>query len=167
MPGELSALLANDQIREGLGAEKHAAVAALAPAYERWCAELLADGVPATLQHDDLHDDNVFVTGDRHRFFDWADACVAHPFGSLLVALAVAQMQFKVPAGAPELARLRDAYLEPWTDGNDRTTLTRSVSLALRVAKVGRSLSWSARCVAPRCRSAPSTRPRRWSGSRT
>lgn len=43
-------------------------------------------GVPPTLQHDDLHDANVFVSGNRHRFFDWGDASVAHPFISLRVA---------------------------------------------------------------------------------
>ena len=44
-----------------------------------------------TLQHDDLHDANVFVGDGRHRFFDWGDAVVSHPFVSLLVSLRVAQ----------------------------------------------------------------------------
>lgn len=32
-----------------------------------WCDELAADGIPATVQHDDLHDNNVFA---GFRFFD-------------------------------------------------------------------------------------------------
>jgi Phosphotransferase enzyme family len=142
MPGQLAALLDDPGVRADLDAERHAAIAALAPEYANWCAELAADGVPASVQHDDLHDGNVFLLGGRFRFFDWGDAGVAHPFGSLLVALRVAGYLFKVEPDAPELARLRDAYLEPWTAGQDRGKLLRSAALATRVAIVGRALSW-------------------------
>ena len=70
---------------------------------------------PAPLQHDDLHDANVFVGDGRHRFFDWGDASVAHPFLSLLVPLRVAARALGVAPGDPVLRRLRDAYLEPWS----------------------------------------------------
>lgn len=142
MPGQLAALLDDPAVRADLGAERQAAIAALAPEYAGWCAELETDGIPASVQHDDLHDGNVFLVDRRFRFFDWADAGVAHPFGSLLVALRVAGYLFKVEPDAPELTRLRDAYLEPWTGVRDRTSLLRSAALATRVAIVGRALSW-------------------------
>ncbi|WP_341273662.1 hypothetical protein [Micromonospora kangleipakensis] len=44
--------------------------------------------------------------------------------------------------GDPALARLRDAYLEAWTDRHDRATLREVAGLAMRVATVSRSLSW-------------------------
>ena len=72
-------------------------------------------GVTGSLQHDDLHDANVFVADGRHRFFDWGDASVAHPFLSLLVPLRVAADALGVPNGDRVLLRLRDAYLEPWS----------------------------------------------------
>jgi hypothetical protein len=144
MPARLAALLDDPGVRGDLGVQRHAAISAVAPEYARWCAELAADGVPVTIQHDDLHDGNVFVRDGGFRFFDWADASVAHPFASLLVAMRVAEYLFKLPVDAPELVRLRDAYLEPWTADRDRDrkSLLRSVKLATQVAIVGRALSW-------------------------
>ncbi|GIM95885.1 hypothetical protein [Paractinoplanes toevensis] len=111
--------------------------------FDDWCAELAADGLPATIQHDDLTDANVFPVGPRgFRFFDWGDASVSHPFGSMLVALGFAAHLLKLEPGAPELARLRDAYLEPWTDLAPAATLRRSVSLAYRIDRLPRALAW-------------------------
>ncbi|MFF5079196.1 phosphotransferase [Actinoplanes sp. NPDC000266] len=98
---------------------------------EAWCDELAADGIPATLQHDDLHDNNVFA---GFRFFDWGDTSVGHPFGSLLVSLGV--------AGADHAERLRDAYLEVWSDLGTLKSLRRSASLAVRLARVSRAEAW-------------------------
>jgi hypothetical protein len=49
--------------------------------------ELAAYGVPETLQHDDLHDGQVFVRGDRQLILDWGDAVISHPFFTLSVTL--------------------------------------------------------------------------------
>jgi hypothetical protein len=142
MPGHLEHLLDDPDVRQDLPNERLAALRALRPEYARWCAELAADGVPASVQHDDLHDGNVFPDGAGYRFFDWGDASVAHPFASLLIALSVATHLFDLAPDAPERRRLRDAYLEPWRDAADLPTLRRSCTLAARVARVGRSLSW-------------------------
>jgi hypothetical protein len=102
--------------------------------------ETLVQGpIPLSLQHDDLHDANVFTDG---RVFDWGDASVGHPFGVLLVTLRVAADQFKVPDDDPLVVRLLDAYLEPWSDLADRRALLAQVGAAVQLAKVGRSLSW-------------------------
>jgi hypothetical protein len=103
------------------------------------CRRLDASEIPASLQHDDLHDANVFASG---RVFDWGDASVAHPFGVLLISLRVATDRFGVRAGDPVLARLRDAYLEPWSDLADRASLIAEVEAAVQVTKVSRALSW-------------------------
>jgi hypothetical protein len=98
--------------------------------------------VPATLQHDDLQDANVFVADGRHRFFDRGDACVSHPFLSLLVALRMAAGALDVPAGDPVLRRLRDVYLEPWGSYGSPQRLREQCDLALRVAPLARALTW-------------------------
>src|SRR5205807_2063451 len=50
------------------------------------CDELTAVGVAETIQHDDLHDGNVFVRRDGgYAVFDWGDSCISHPFESLNV----------------------------------------------------------------------------------
>jgi hypothetical protein len=95
--------------------------------------------IPMSLQHDDLHDGNVFSDG---RVFDWGDASVGHPFGVLLVSLRVAADQFQVGDGDPLVLRLRDAYLEPWSDLADRESLLAQVRAAVQLAKVGRALAW-------------------------
>jgi hypothetical protein len=113
--------------------------------YAGWCSELADTGVPASLQHDDLHDANVFVPGERgghYRVFDWGDSSVAHPFAVLLVALRVVAHVHKAEYGAPELLRLRDAYLEPWSADFDRPTLLEAVRLALRTGGVSRARAY-------------------------
>lgn len=42
-------------------------------------------GIPATLNHDDLHDKHIFLDGNRYQFYDWGDACLSHPFFVLVV----------------------------------------------------------------------------------
>ena len=44
-------------------------------------------GIPETIQHDDLHDGQIFVRDDRYLLLDWGDACVSHPFFTLAVTL--------------------------------------------------------------------------------
>ncbi|MDG4824827.1 phosphotransferase [Asanoa sp. WMMD1127] len=137
LPAQLAGLLDDPAVRADLGEQRLAAVSAVAPAYADWCAELAADGLAPSLQHDDLHDGNVFVNG---RFFDWGDASVAHPFGTLLVTLSSAGHTFGLRPGAPELLRLRDAYLADWP--GDPAALRHSATLACRVTRVSRALSW-------------------------
>ncbi|GIH04160.1 phosphotransferase [Rhizocola hellebori] len=109
------------------------------PVLQRHCEELAASVIPASIQHDDLHDGNVFSSG---RFFDWGDASVQHPFGVLLVSLRVAADKLGVEDGDPSLAPLRDAYLRVWSDLASPEQLLREAELAVQVAKVSRALSW-------------------------
>jgi hypothetical protein len=146
MPGGFADLLADPVVRAGLTAGQQSALDALRPAYGDWCAALVAGGIRATIQHDDLHDANVLVdAAGGHRFFDWGDACIAHPFGSLLVALRLAAHRYGLPARGPELRRLRDAYLEVWTGSHPGRTPGELIALAgaaCQVATVGRALAW-------------------------
>jgi hypothetical protein len=109
------------------------------PRFQELCAELGDSVIPMSIQHDDLHDGNVFSSG---RFFDWGDASVQHPFGVLLVSLRAAADRFGVPDGDPSLEPLRDAYLQPWSDLACRERLLREVRVAVHVTKVSRALSW-------------------------
>ncbi|PWR08737.1 phosphotransferase [Micromonospora sicca] len=127
---------------DGLTPELHQRLRAYRPEFAAVCRRLAEVDVPATVQHDDLHDGNVFVGDDGYRFFDWGDASVAHPFGTLLVTLRSVAYAGELAPGDPALIRLRDAYLEAWTDRHDRATLREVAGLAMRVATVSRSLSW-------------------------
>ena len=80
----------------------------LAPRFRELCAALDEFGLPASIQHDDLHQWNVFVRGDRVAIYDWGDSSVAHPLWSWLKPLIVCQ-QYDID---PE--PLRAAYLSAW-----------------------------------------------------
>jgi hypothetical protein len=110
--------------------------------YAEDCRRLDDAGIPASLQHDDLHDNNVFVGPDGHRFFDWGDATVSHPFLSLLVPLRAAARALEVPSGDPSLFRLRDAYLEPWSAYGRAAELRNLSEVALRIGPPARALTW-------------------------
>ena len=139
---ELATLIEDPAVE--LEADDRARLRTLLPDYVRWCAELDTLGVEPSLQHDDLHDGNVFVGPAGDRIFDWGDASIAHPFGTLLVTFrSIADRG--LGGGEDErraLVRLRDAYLEPWTAEHSRADLEAAVPLAMRVAIVGRALSW-------------------------
>jgi hypothetical protein len=107
----------------------------------RVCEELAACGIPATVQHDDLHDGNVFA-GDGYRIFDWGDSVASHPFASLVVALRGIAYRFELAERDPDLERLRDAYLERFSECGSVDELRRAADLAAPVGMLSRSLSW-------------------------
>ena len=115
---------------------------ALLPRVVEWCDELATSGIAPTLQHDDLHDNNVFSTGELDRFYDWGDADLAFPFTSMLVTMRSAASRWQLAPGTPELVRLRDAYLEAWTDTHSRTELELLTLLAMRLGKIGRATAY-------------------------
>ena len=55
----------------------------LAPALKDACRRLAACGIPDTLVHGDLHPGNVARLDGELAYFDWTDACIAHPFFDL------------------------------------------------------------------------------------
>lgn len=147
LPELVADLLADDDAQlagrpDGLTDDVRARVLADLDAFEGACQALTDGRIPATVQHDDLHDGNVFATDAGYRFFDWGDASVSHPFLSLRVALRMAGAALGVPAGDPVLHRLRDAYLEPWAGHGSPAELREQVDLALRVAPLARALTW-------------------------
>jgi hypothetical protein len=122
-------------------------VARLRGEFGEWCARLAGSPAPASIDHNDLHPGNVFATGTR--FYDWGDAVVSHPFASMHMALGFLHFRHGLPAGDPVVARVRDAYLEPFTDLAPRAQLAGEVELACRVGKVARALTWDRAVRAP------------------
>lgn len=90
-----------------------------APRFAHLCEELESYGVPETIQHDDLHQYNVYVRAGETRVLDWGDSCVSHPYFSLVATLR------HVPDNG-----ISRAFLDAW--GGDEKTL----ALGLRVGRV-------------------------------
>jgi hypothetical protein len=117
------------------------ALRALIPSVRAWCEELTGT-LPETIQHDDLHDGQVFVRDGVARVLDWGDANVSHPFFSLVVLERAIGHAFGLAPSAPELLRLRDAYLEPFTERTTRARIDACLPVALRLGRLCRMLTW-------------------------
>jgi len=103
---------------------------------------LAADGIAPTIQHDDLHGGNILVGPAGDRIFDWGDASIAHPFGTLAATINSIANKTGLGLGDPAFARLRDVYTEAWTDVLPRSALDEAVVLARDFACIGKSLAW-------------------------
>jgi hypothetical protein len=99
-------------------------------------------GIAATIQHDDLHGGNVFVGPDGYRFFDWGDGVVAHPFATLVTTLNSIAFRLGTDAQDPVLWRVRDAYLEAWTDVAPQPALADALAAALDLGRIGKAAAW-------------------------
>jgi hypothetical protein len=128
----------DDLLEQGLPLDRddRERVRAFAPRYAQHCADLSSQSVPETIQHDDLHMDNVYAHGERLRVLDWGDSSVSHPFASLVATFRFLEERNGITYGDPWLARIRDAYLEPWGSG-----LTDVFDLALRVGTFGHAIA--------------------------
>lgn len=147
LPGAYNELLEQSHslrvgLEPGLTPDEYQRLLAWRPQVAAWCAELAAYGLPETLVHEEVHSANVLVDGGRYIFTDWSDSSVGHPFFSLLVILRSAAYHLKLDETGPEMSRLRQAYLEPWTSHATPAQLFAASKLAYRLAMITRALAW-------------------------
>jgi Ser/Thr protein kinase RdoA (MazF antagonist) len=116
------------------------------PVVRRWAEEVAALGLPLTLNHNDLHEDNVFDVGGRLRFFDFGDALVTEPLGVLLIPLNILGEKLEADGDDPRLWRVADAALEVWSDLVPMPELRAALPAALSLGRLGRVESW-VRCL--------------------
>lgn len=109
----------------GLEPDEVTRLLALAPRYRELCEELDAFGLPPSIQHDDLHQWNVYVRGSRVGIYDWGDSSVAFPLWSWLKPLRAARDYGVDPEP------LRDAYLAAWTAVVGERRLRAALELAV------------------------------------
>ena len=111
-------------------------LAAFEPQFADLCSVLAEREIPPSIQHDDLHLNNIFVRGDRLRVLDWGDSSISHPFASLVVTFRFLEEANGLPPYDPWFARLRRAYLEPWGKNIDDT-----LALALAVGAFAHAIA--------------------------
>ncbi len=103
------------------------------------CDEVAAYGITETLQHDDLHDAQVFVRDGRLLLMDWGDACISHPFFSLSVTLeGVLSWGLDDAEDSVDTTPFRDAYLAPFAERYD-VDLAAACAPATRLGSAGRA----------------------------
>ncbi len=109
---------------------------------EEAAAVLTASGLPASLEHNDLHLGNAFHAPDAPmRFIDLGDAVWAHPLTAFRIPVWVLSARRGGPAD-PLVRRVVDAALEPWTDRVPLPDLRALLPAADRVSCLHRALSW-------------------------
>ena len=108
------------------------------------CDRLAAYGIRETVQHDDLHDGQVFLGSGVHQVLDWGDACVSHPFFTLAVTVegGIAWGVDDV-ADSEDLEPHLDAYLGPYAEHYDigAAHLREAARLAMRLGWVCRAIN--------------------------
>ncbi len=103
----------------------------------------LAASVAPTIDHGDLHGNNVVVGRDGSlRIFDWGDAVVAHPFTTLTTTMGSFTYHAGLDLDGPELADLREAATGAWSLELPRAELARIAMLALDLGHIGKAAAW-------------------------
>jgi hypothetical protein len=139
LPARAEAML--DELAS-LGADECRRTAAAMPRVVEQCAELASFGLPETIQHDDLHDGQVFVQNERYLLLDWGDACVSHPFFTMAVTLdgVIAGGVDDVEC-SEDTAPYRDAYLAPFASRARDDDLVAACTIARRLGWLVRAVS--------------------------
>jgi Ser/Thr protein kinase RdoA (MazF antagonist) len=120
-----------------------AALAAAVPRLGAACAELAGHAVPPSLVHGDLHLANVARGPRGYLFFDWTDACVAHPFLDLLTMRRGSGFAEDDDEDEAELReRLRAAYLPEWASFEPPARLARAWELAAPLGALHQAVSY-------------------------
>ena len=131
---QIDPLLADAEAVAYLAADEVAELRRLAPTLKELCRRLNGLGLPPTLVHGDLHLLNVARVDGTIVYFDWTDACIAHPF------IDLHSLQWE----KDETTRtaLLDAYLEPWTGVLPDDDMREAVKLAAVVTPLHHAVSY-------------------------
>jgi hypothetical protein len=135
MPARYEDLLAYDLPLER---EEIGRLRVFASRFVELCDELADSDVPESIQHDDLHANNLYLHRQRYRVLDWGDASISHPFASLVVTFRFLEEVDGLTPDDAWFSRLRDAYLEPWGRG-----LAEVFALATRVGAFAHAIAWA------------------------
>ena len=131
LEAQLDPLFANPVAVGRLTTEETSELKRLTPKLKEACRRLDALGLPATLVHGDLHPGNAAWIGGELAYFDWTDACIAHP----LIDLHSLQWEDDESVRAT----LLDAYLAAW----DGAVPAEAVELARIVTPLHHAVSYS------------------------
>lgn len=140
----LQTLLADKALEAGLRTAANAGIQAAAdllPSLIWVCNELAGSAYSEALDHGDLHRGNVLTANGRYRLIDWGDACLTHPFCSIMLPLETLLQHIPQADRLKWAFYLRDAYLEPWENFAPRRQLLADFEQALWVAHLLRALN--------------------------
>ena len=146
LPEEFDRLVADESAmlldhEDGLTSDEYSRLKDARADFARMCEALTASGIPETIHHDDFHDGNIFIDGDRIIFTDWGESAITHPFFTLVVMMRGVDNSIGMDF-SPEAEQVREMYLEQWTSHASMQELRSIARLAQRVGHVNRALTW-------------------------
>ncbi len=140
LPAVLTGLLQRSPNLYGLNEAERARLHGLTPSWAADLDVLATLPVPASIQHGDLHPGNVSTdAAGQPVFLDFGDASIAHPFVTLLVPLLMAG---RAGAARADAERIKDVYLNEFSDLAPRRRLRPVLAAALRLGWVSRASAW-------------------------
>lgn len=139
--------VANDTARlvpdseAGLTQEELKKLRDLIPVIKAQIAELDAFGLPDSVIHGDLNVNNIALTKTgEFIFYDWTDLSISHPFFDLDAMLEWGSpFEKEIPDWQK---RVRNAYLEAWTDFLPMPELVRAFELSAQLAIMVQALNY-------------------------
>jgi hypothetical protein len=141
LAAQIDPLLSDTDGLVGLAPDEIARLHALAPHLKASCAKLAGYDVPHALVHGDFHPGNIAFQAGRPIFFDWTDACIAHPFLDMITVLDAAEALGHVPDAR---ARLREVYLTAWAAYEPPARLAEAFELGLTLGALHQAISYRA-----------------------
>ena len=147
LPKQFAQLLADDESlcigsSDGLTADEHTQLLALAANVTTLCEQLANSPVPESIDHGDLHDGNIFFNGGHSLLFDWGDSSAGHPFVSLRAVFVSIENTLGLEEGASEFQGVRDIYLAQWERFASPAELRSVFDAAMRLAPLCAALRW-------------------------
>jgi len=134
LEAQIDPLLADPEATRRLTPDEAAELARLAPELKAACRQLDACGLPNTLVHGDLHPGNVARLDGELAYFDWTDACIAHPF------IDLHSLQWE--KDETRRAALLEAYLGAWAGVAPLERLREAAALASVVTPLHHAVSY-------------------------
>jgi hypothetical protein len=134
LSGGFDKLLNSPEVNEALMENEIEELAGIGPWLSRLGRRLKEYNLPETLVHGDLHGDNVAMGDSQLVFFDWTDACIAHPFFDVLdIFLEKDEAVYRL---------LRDYYLSQWIGYETMDRLQEAWKLASVLAALHHAISY-------------------------
>ena len=134
LEAQIGPLVADAEATRKLTDEERAELGGLVPTLREFCRRLAEVGPAPTLVHGDLHMLNTARLDGKVVYFDWTDACIAHPF------IDLHSLQWE--KDETSRAALLDAYLDAWEGVETPERLREAVALAAVVIPLHHAVSY-------------------------
>lgn len=147
LPTQFQELLSNTEVLAlncpgGLSSSEHQRLHNYADLFAKICQQLATFNLPETLNHGDLHDGNVFICERHYLFFDWGDSSISHPFFTIQTTYASLKNRFGLEKKSPWFKRLRECYLDVWSEYETREKLEIAFELTQQLSPILSALRW-------------------------